>query len=156
MAAPWSLQTHRGSTSDKAASREPAIAIKAPRSNQFQECSCCGHAANQSMRAGCVIEAFSFQQWKARCLAFATFRSGLLAASIDFVYRRPSMFGGRIFGDSFFLIALFNVLGLALLFVGVAGFVSAWYVILQKLRVNHSGGIPTSALPAFIAGATPG
>jgi len=56
----------------------------------------------------------------------------LLAAAVLLVDRCPGDFFGLLLRDTLFLVALFNVLGLSFLLIGIAGFVSAWHKIYRR------------------------
>src|SRR5678815_3013851 len=58
--------------------------------------------------------------------------SGLLAAAILLVHRGPGDPLGGLLGFAFLLLAGLDVGGLALLLVGVAGFVAAWHIDVSK------------------------
>jgi hypothetical protein len=58
--------------------------------------------------------------------------TGFFPAPMDFVDGGPCPPLGLFLGHAAFLVALFYVLGLALLFVRVFGFITAWHFALLK------------------------
>src|SRR5436190_14777908 len=87
----------------------------------------CGAALLGSGRRGLTARLTAFVRGRmSGGLALAR-SAGPLAATVVFVHRGPRPSFGLFFGDAAFLVAFGDVIGFAILFVGVFRFIAAWH-----------------------------